>query len=338
MDWLKSYSATWRIFRVNRQTWADAESIPGVVSVEVLKTADGDLIESGSMTITGDFQPDYYRIVMNAEQGGDEERVDVATLLFDKTGGEYDYGINTEDVDGFSVLYPASVTMVTDGEYAPKGVNGATYARDLLAGCINAPIEVDGAFILNDHIVHELGTPILDAVWSVLNAGGYVIQIDGKGIVYIRPKPVEASLVIDNSQRGLLLNGVTYKADVGAIPNRYIVIDGVNITIAENRDPRSEVSTVSRGYTVDVVDTSPATVDGETYGQYANRRLIESSILKEEREYSREYVPGIYPYSIIKATIDGLEGNLTIQSQSISCRHGISVSEKVAKEIKLYEG
>lgn len=338
MNWLQSYSASWRIFRVNRDTWADAERVSGVVSVSVLKTADGDLIESGSMEVIGDFQPDYYRIVMNAEQGGEEQRVDVATLLFDSNGGDFDYGINTEDVDGFSVLYPASVTMVTDGEYAPKGVNGAVYARDLLQSCINAPVQVEGSFVLNEHIVHELGTPILEAVWHVLNAGGFVIQIDGRGVVYIRPQPTQPALVMDNSQRGLLMNGIKYKADVSKIPNRYIVIDGVNITVAENRERKSEVSTLNRGYTVDEVDTSPEPIDGETYGEYANRKLVEKSVLQEQREYSREYVPNIYPYDIIKATIDGLEGNMKIQSQSISCGNGITVAEKVSREIVLYEG
>lgn len=338
MNWLQSYTSTWRVFRVNRRTWADAESVSGIISVDIVKTADGDLIESGSMSVTGDFQPDYYRIVMNAEQGGDEERVDVATLLFDKNGGEYNYGVNTEDIDGYSVLYPASVTMITDGEYAPKGVNGAEYAKELLQNCINAPVEVEGAFILNDHVVHEIGTPVIDAVWNVLNAGGFVIQIDGRGVVYIRPKPVNPSLIIDNSQRGMLMNGISYTADMADIPNRYIVIDGANITIAQNTDQRSEVSINTRGYTVDKVDTSPTPINGETYGEYANRKLIESSILKEERQYKREYAPDVYPYSVIKATVDGLEGNLIVQSQSISCDNGITVSEKVTRETQLYEG
>lgn len=336
MDWDKSYSSIWRIFRVNRNTWADAESVPNVISAEVVKTADGDVIESGSLEVTGEFEPDYYRIVMTAEQGADVDRVDVATLLFNTTGGEFNYGVDTYDVDGFSVLYPASVKAVTIGEYAPAGVNGAEYARNLLENAINAPVEVEGSFTLNDNIVHELGASVIDAVWNVLNAGGFVIQIDGRGVVYIRPKPAEPSLIIDNSQLGMLLNGISFNADMSEIPNRYVIIDGINITIAENNDPTSAVSIPSRGYCVDVVDTSPTPIDGETYSAYANRMLKELSVMEEEREYVREYAPDVYPYSIVRATVNGLEGDLRVKSQSITCSNGISVSEKVAKETQLY--
>lgn len=337
MDWLKSYSSKWRVFRVNRKTWADAENIPSVISAEIVKTADGNIIESGSFEITGDFESDYYRIVMTAEQSGDVERVDVATLLFNSTGGQYDYGTTTYEVDGASVLYPAAVTTITAGEYAPAGVNGAEYAADLLKNVINAPVTAEGSFTLNDNVVHELGSSVIEAVWAVLNAGNFVIQIDGRGQVFIRPKPTEPALVVDNSQKDLLQNGITFTSDVSEIPNRYIVIDEENITIAENNDPASIVSYVTRGYHVDVVDTSPTPVNSETYSVYAERRLKEESVLKEEKEYAREYVPDVYPYSVIRATIDGLDGDMRVQSQNISCGNGITVTEKVVKETVLYD-
>jgi len=337
MDWTKSYSSEWRIFRVNRRTWADAEKLSNVISAGVTKTNDGDMIESGSMEITGDFEPDYYRIVLTAEQSGEVERVDVATLLFTESGGAFNYGVNTTEVNGHSVLYPASVKSVVTGEYAPAGVNGAEYAEKLLSETINAPVQVEGSFVLNEAIVHELGTSILGAVWAVLDAGKFVLQIDGRGVVHIRPKPTEPALVIDTSSQGWLMNDITYTADISDIPNRYIVIDGVSITVAENNDPTSIVSTLSRGYYVDSVDTSPTPINGETYSAYADRMLKDLSVLKEERSYTREYAPNVYPYSVIRATIDGLAGDMEVQSQEISCGNGITVAEKVAREVKLYE-
>lgn len=337
MDWTKSYASEWRVFRVNRDTWADDEKITGVDSIEVLKTGDGDEMESGSMEITGNLKSDYYRVVLTAEQGGEVARVDVATLLFVAKGGEYNFGVDTTDVDGFSVLHPASTTSVLIGEYAPAGSNGAQYAADLLASAINAPIEVEGSFVLNEHVVHELGSSILSAVWAVLNAGDFVIQIDGRGVVHIRPKPTEPSLIIDNATSGLLMNGIGFTADDSDIPNRYIVIDGMNITVAENNDPTSIVSSNVRGYYVDVIDTSPTPVNGETYSEYAERMLKKESILNEEKEYTREFAPDVYPYSIIRATLNGLDGDMRVNSQSISCGNGITVDEKVSREIRLYE-
>ena len=72
IDWTKSYSAAWRIFRVNETTWADSELIQGVDSVNITRSCSGDCprLESGTMTVTGDgLEAGYYRIVMNATQG-----------------------------------------------------------------------------------------------------------------------------------------------------------------------------------------------------------------------------------------------------------------------------
>ena len=336
MNWGQSYSASWRVFKVNRDTWADGEQVTNVDAASISRTADGKLLESGGFTVTGDFEPDYYRIVMTAVQGGDIERVDVATMLFDMSSGNFNYGRKSQELEGYSVLYPASRTTVILGEYAPAGVDGAEYAGELLAGAINAPVVVEGSFILNDHIVHELGSTVLDAVWSVLDAGNCVIQIDGRGIVHIRPKPTEPALVIDNSNTRILSNGISYSTDISDIPNRYVIIDDLRKTIATNSDPESQVSTVSRGYYVDEVDESPMPVDGETMVEYANRRLHELSYMKEECEYTREYAPDVFLYSIVKASIDGMEGNLRVEGQTVSCDKGVAITEKGVKEVNLW--
>lgn len=336
MDWSQSYSASWRVFRVNRSTWADADLIDNVDNANVSRTADGSMLESGSLDVTGNFETDYYRIVMTAVQGGETERVDVATLLFEVEKEDVDYGVSTYKVDGHSVLYPAETTAVVTGEYAPSGVDGVQYAKTLLETAINAPVRAEGSFILTDHVVHELGSSVLEAVWAVLDAGGYVIQLDGSGVVHIRPKPTEPSLVLDNASAGLLMNGLSSDVDLSGIPNRYVVIDDANITIAINDSPESRVSTVNRGYCVDLIDTSPILVNTETRGEYANRKLEESSIYKTTSNYKREYAPDVFLYSIIRASLNGLTGDYRVESQSIDCGNGITLNEKVSKETKLW--
>lgn len=336
MDWTKSYTSTWRVFKVNRKTWADGEMVRKVRSANVSRTADGRLLESGSLEVTGRFESDYYRIVMTAEQGGELTRVDVATLLFQADGGDVDFGRVATDVDGSSVLTPADTTSVITGEYAPAGVDGAQYAAELLRGAINAPVEVEGSFTLNSHIVFELGESIIDAVWKVLDAGGYVIQIDGRGVVHIRPKPTQPTLTITSSNMRMLSNGTSFKSSTADIPNRYIVIEDNDVTIAVNDDPESIVSTVNRGYFVDVVDTSPTPVNGKTMEEYAHDRLKELSILRDERTYVREYAPNVFLYSLVRGSINGLQGDMRVASQTLDCGRGITVSEKSAREIRLW--
>lgn len=337
MDFGQSYKASWRVFRVNRDTWSDGEQLSRVDSVNITRTANGKLLETGSLEISGEFEPDYYRIVMTAEQSGEVQRVDVGTFLFDITGGTEDHGMAHQKADGRSVLYPASTTTLIAGEYAPAGVDGADYAGKLLREAINAPVQVEGSFTLNEHIVHEVGSNVLDAVWSVLEAGNYIMQIDGRGVVHIRARPDEPALILNQDNMKLLTNGVNYTANIGDIPNRYVVLDECNRTIAVNNDPNSEISLIRRGYSVDIVDESPKPVNGESYGAYAERRLREKSVMKDERSYTREFAPDVYVYSLVRASVPGLEGDLRIKSQTLRCDKGISVSEKAEREVQLWQ-
>lgn len=336
MDWTQSYASTWRVFRVNRDTWADAGRITGIDSVSITRTADGELLESGSIEATGELARDYYRIVMTAEQGSETERVDVATLLFDYTGGETNYGTTKLTIEGRSVLYPASKALISTGEYAPAGVDGAAYAAELLQRAVNAPVETEGSFVLNENIVHEVGSSILAAAWSVLNAGGFIIQITGTGVIRICQKPTAPALVIDSTNTRYLTNGISYTADESEIPNRYIVTDGIQRAVIENSDPESSVSVATRGYYVDKIDESPEPVNGETLIEYATRKLKEESVLRETRSYNREYAPDVHLYSIVRASIDGLEGDLRVTSQNLTCKNGIAVSETAEAEVALW--
>jgi hypothetical protein len=336
MEWSKSYSAYWRVYRVNTKTWADGDRVNNIDSIQISRTADGKMLESGSMELSGDFEQGYYRIAMTAVQGDSVERIDIATLLFNENGGKFDYGTSFRSVDGSSVLYPASTAAVVVGEYAPAGVDGAKYAGDLLRSCINAPVEVEGSFTLNEHVVHELGSAVIEAVWAVLDAGNFTIQIDGRGVVHIRPQPTEPSLVLDSTQLRLLQNEISYSADSSEIPNRYIVIVDNNITIASNEDENSPVSIPARGYYVDLVDTSPTPINGETYGMYANRMLHKLSVLREEASYSREYAPNVYLGDIIRASISGMTGDYRIKLQTVERGNGVTVSETAYKETSLW--
>lgn len=336
MNWARSYTSTWRVFKVNKDTWADGQEVGNVDAVSVERTADGELLESGSMEVTDSFEPGYYRVVLTAEQDGDIERVEVATLLFEATSGNYNYGTSTHSANGYSVLYPASTTAMLNGSYAPKGVNGAEYAARLLRNAINAPVVVDGTFTLNDYVVHEFGQTVLTAVWSVLNAGNFVMQIDGAGRVHILPKPTESSLSLSGVNVQYLQPGIDYELDDSQVPNRYIAVNGLLQSIVENDSPSSSVSTVNRGFTVDIVDTEPMPVNGETLTAYATRKLQELSTVADTRTYTREYYTGVNIYDLVDAGVDGMTGTLRVVQQSLTCNYGITVTEQSSTEVDLW--
>lgn len=341
IDYGRSYAAHWHVYRVNEQTWADAEELAGIVagSISVTKDCTGDapLLESGGMSVLGDFERGYYRIVMVAEQNDVSERNEIATLLFEGGKASVDYAVRSRAVDGRSVLYPAFTQRIVGIRYAPAKADGAQYAARLLRECCRAPVTVEGGFTLGEPVVHKLGSRVLEAVWQVLTYGGYTMQILGDGTVAIRPYPTAPTMSLDEANARLLMPGVTHALDFDSVPNRYTAISDFETVQVVNDSPDSEVSTVARGYILDEIDESPCPVDGETLSRYAQRMLRERSTVYDVREYEREWGDAL-PNDIVHGSTStiGLDDNLRIQSQTITCDMGATVKERAAKEVELW--
>lgn len=342
IDYRKSYSAVWRVFRVDELTWQDAELIGGIDSIQVTRSCSGNapMLESGTMTLTGDFERGYYRIVMHATQDVETGRVDVATLLCESNKDTRNYGTKQPSVTCNSVLYPAYTQRILDGLYIPARADVVQFVAELLRGCLKAPVEVEGGFSISDFYWFDFGIRILEAAWEALDLGGYVMQIDGRGTVHIRPRPSTVALELDGANISLLDTKVQTDFNTSSVPNRYIAKSDTTVAVAVNDNPESDVSTVSRGYIYDEIDESPATVDNETLPQYAIRRLHElSTSISETRSYTREYWPDVYPFDIVKGSLDsiGIDGDMRVMNQTLKCGYGITVSEQAAREIDLWQ-
>lgn len=345
MDWTKGYSATWRVFEVSTDTWADGALVANVRSASINRECTGKapLLESGSITLDAPigeaFTERYLRIVMTANQDGQAERVDVATLLCSSGSGTIDYGADEQDLAGYSVLYPASTRLLTRGTYAPAGTDGVAWAASMLGEACQAPVTTMGSFTLEDAVVFDIGTSYLECVWMVLDAGGYCMQIEGNGTINILPLPTQPALLLDGTGARLITTGIDYTHDWSDVPNRYVAVDGANIAEVVNDDRASPTSTVTRGYYIDEVDTSPVRVNGESLQQYAVRRLEELSTVPDERTYTREYSPGVYPFSLVRGTLADvqIEGDLRVQTQSLECGKGILVTEKAERQVSTWQ-
>lgn len=340
MDWSSGYRANWRVYRVDRRTWADSALVGGVSEVSVERTCDEDapLLERGSISVDAEvgagFDEGYYRVVMTATQGDESQRVDVVTLLCCSVEGDVNRNVDMREVLGRSVLYPASKTDLETGSYVPAGVDCVKYCADMLRACVNAPVTTTGSFTLDEHTVFDSGTKVLDAVWKVLDAGGYVLRIAGDGTVSIGPKPTDPDLLLDRAHARLLHPGIRHEIDYSDVPNRYIAVEGDDEAVAVNDDPTSVTSTVRRGWTHDFRDTSPTRVNGETLTAYAQRRLEEKSMVYDVRTYTREWWPNVHPFSIVRGSMASVEldGDLRVVSQTLTCGLGITVEEQARRE------
>lgn len=342
MDWGGSYSCEWRVYEVNTSTWADGQRLSGMTSLKVSRDANKDIIESGSATLDMPLdQPvneRYLRFVLIAVAGNAVQREEVATLLCSSGSGKVEYGIDTRTVNGKSVLYPASRCRITRYGFVSAGANGAEYAAEMLRSCIKAPVSVDGpGFRLGQYITFDPDDDVLTRVRKVLGAGDHILRINGRGEVTIMPLPSESALDIGSASARLIAPGVSYKYDFSGVHNRYRVITDTGYATAVNSDPDSPTSTVTRGYYDDEIDRSPELLEGETLQAYADRMLLEGRKVTYSMSYKRRYWPGVWPSSVVSATMPsaGLDGNMRVVKQVISCCDSIEVDEEASMEVTL---
>jgi len=346
IDWQSNYTVDWKIVKINEDTWDDEEDLPGVLTVTISRdcTDSVPLLETSSMEvyteIMDEFEDGWYRVIANVYQDGSYERHALSTQMYQLNNDEVDYGVVKNTLNGQSVLLPALETSIREGSYLPKGANGANWVYVNLISCLKCPVHLVGdGFTLERYVVFDSGDSILSACWSILDAGRWCMQIDGDGHVYIMEKPTTPDLEIEIGDEGLLLPSVKRSAVKIGVPNRYIARDGEFEEIAENDDPSSPVSYTNLGRWVDAgVDTYPDYLNGESLWAYARRRLEEESTVFRTYDYVREYYPGVYPFSLVRASSmeNGFEGDLRVTSQKLELDRAIVVSETSNEEIKLW--
>lgn len=339
-NWLEGYSSKFRAMVVDPETWDDAEEAAGVLSMSVSRdcTADVPLIETGQVELdAGSFEPCWLRLYMMVDGS---EAVAVSTMLFERVNRRVELG-STVTLKGRSVLQPAQdvdLLFADPKGYAAAGQDGAAYAASVIASCTPAPVDVEGGFTLSSNVNFDPSCKALEAAWKVLDAGGYCIQIDGTGKIRVMPVPTEPDLELNRANAGLLIPGVDDDFSAVDVPNRYTaVLDGQSYT-AVNDDASSEVSYARRMRWVDAErDTDPILVNGEDLGAYCERRLDEESVVTRTYGYTREFYPGVLPYSLVHATLEdnGLEGDLRVKTQNLTMGNGITVDETAWQEVRL---
>lgn len=319
---------TWRVREIDAGTWLPSREVGGVDGVSIIRKIgrDAKMLESAMMEVTGTLGEGYYRVEL-LDDGG--SLVNVATLLFAPDDFEWKYRQWSGSMSGRSVLAPASERRLSPGAYAPRGVDGAQWCVDMLSEVIDAPVTREGSFSLAQHVVFDLGDSYLDAVWAVLDAAGWCMQVSDDGTVTVREMPSEPSLVIDSANTALLMPDFLRSMPIEDVPNVLRVYDGTTEYVAENDDPASPTSIPARGRRIEEVEGDPTLREGETYGQYARRRLAELSDICEEMDIEREYVDGIVPYDVIRANLPepGVVGDYRVMSQTVRCGNGITVGE-----------
>lgn len=345
IDWSQDYGVQWRLMKVDKDSWVDNGVAAFVKSVHIDRDATSSvpMLESASIDVQipvrEEWEDGWYRFEGVFTQWRYTVMIPMMTFLVESSDGDIDFGYVTGKLDGYSVLKPAADRSLLIGSYVPKGVDGAEYAGTLLASCLQAPVQVQGSFTLDDYMPYGADTSYLKVVWDILDAGNFCMSIAGDGTVTVKPKPTEPSLTLDASAKRILFPKISRDVDRSSIPNVYTAISGDMRAQAINDNPQSKVSTVSRGRVVDYVDLNPTRINGESLQAYTERKLEEVSTVYQEFSYKREFQENVHPFDLATASLpdQGMVGDMRILSQSIDCGEAITVSETAAKVIKEYE-
>lgn len=345
MDFSRSYSSRWRLYRVNMDTWADGEPLKGFMSASIEKTSDG-MMESGSFEVDSDqysdFDEGYHRLVMYATQDGRTERFPISTLYCFHVSGTLDKRRDTRSITGKSVLAPIESLSMPVGSYVAAGTDCAAYIGDVLRNNVSAPVVVRGSFTLNEDYVFDLGSNALENVRTLLDVGRWCMSIAGDGTITVQALPTEPQFTFPVGMESMVFPSIGYETDTSTVPNRFMAMspDGT-LYQAVNDDPNSPVSTTRRGFVVDAnnVEQSPTRVNGESYQEYCDRNLRELSVLRRTISYSREYIPELAPNSLVRGTlgIERINGDFRVTNQSLECGAGIKVTESSMKEVNLWQ-
>jgi hypothetical protein len=216
---MHGYSATWRVCRVDAGTWEPCGELQGIEAITVERDGSDEapMLESATVTATMPaterFEPGWHRVYMDAVQGQYSESVPIATFWLDSARENWSKGVRKDELSGSSVLMQAAAAKVGNGSYALNGVDGADLAARMLAACIDAPVSVTGGFELTRNVVFDLGASVLEAAWTVLREGGWIIWINGHGDVEVKPLPDEPALVLDREGAAIMMPRVISNDD-----------------------------------------------------------------------------------------------------------------------------
>lgn len=345
INWAEPYTVNWAVASVNPDTWDENEVLNGVKEISIDRdcTDSVPLLETSSLTLNSDvneeFEDGWYRAIAYVYQNGSYERIPITTQMYQITDDTVDYHIASGSVKGQSVLVEAQEIQMRNGAYVPKGADGAYWVWDQLNRCLTSPVFIVGeGFTLDNYVVYDSGDTVLSACWNVLDRGRWCLQIDGEGIVYIMEKPKEPDLEVGVENLKLLKPGLKRSRGRAGVPNRYIGKDGKFEEIVENHDPSSPASFENVGRWIEFFDNNPSYIDGESLWTYVRRRLEEESTVVRTYDYDREFLPDIYPFSLIRgfSVEHGFVGDLRVSKQKLKLGAGIEISETGVESIKLW--
>lgn len=331
MIWSKGYTSAYYATIVDAKTWRDTKRLE-LTAGKISRSTD-ELMESADIDITENIGEQWIRIWLEAEQGG-IETVPLFTGLISTPKRNIDGFRESYNADCYSVLKPIDDILTERGFYIPAEVPAPSAAARLLRKGI-APVEVAGGTLptLTEAIIAEDGETCLTMARRVLDAINWRIRIDGRGVIRIEPDADNVALMIGSNNDDIMELSITDEQDWFSCPNVLRAISGDLTATARDDDPKSKLSTVSRGREIWAEEGSVTLSDTESLADYANRRLRELQSPARKVAYKRRYHPNVAVGSKLHINYPeiNIDGDFCVTSQSIELTYGCTTNEEAVE-------
>ena len=259
-DWTRSLKADYEFFELDYATWTERAPIGGVYDCEISRKASDRTIETCRLKCTEPLSEKWFRVYLAATQDGTTEHHALGTFVAKscrkRFGGAQ--GVYYE-VDAYSPLKCMDVSQVEPGYVATLSGGIMKAARELAAAHTPAPCAWSDDGTAGEHYAaNPDDLSALTLFEALLALEGCKPGLDEYGNILAVPDSDRFSLSrawTFGTERGetLIYADVSDDGDLCEVPNAMrVVYERANanplVGYAENADPQSDVSTVTRGY------------------------------------------------------------------------------------------
>ena len=348
-DWSGSMAVTYRYYEVDRLSWGDRAMVENVTSCSIVRDMEMDTRGQATFVIAdSDMGERWIRCYAEVEQES-VERVVLGTFLVQTPRRNDDGKFSKLDCTAYTSLHVLAEAKPNSGYALSAGSNCAQAAAEICRQHGIAPVDAsESDAVLDDHYVAPSDSSWLQIATTLAAAANMEIGVDAWGRVVISPMiPTyarSASWTFRDDETSIILPGVSEEKDWYSLPNVCVVstpsgIDGR----AENADPDSKLSTVSRGrevtLKVDDPDELKAGCTQESADALALLKLREASHMDRTATISHGYCP-VSVGEMVRVDAPSLSLNMEaiVKRQEMTLSTAMTVTSTLTMREEMWNG
>lgn len=335
MNWNNGFTAKYHAAIIDPASWRETGRLE--LTGGSIERSTADLLESADLDTTElpNGGEAWVRIWLDAEQRG-VTHVPLFTGLTSAPSRDIDGQRETYKIECYSVLKPVDDILTERGYYIPADVTAPQAAARLLRAGI-APVEVEPVANpprLTEAVIAENGETNLTLARKVLDAVDWGIRIDGYGTIYVGPNASNNTAMFDANNNDVVELQLSDEYDWYSCPNVLRAISGDLTAVARDDDPKSPLSTVSRGREIWAEESSVNLGTSESLAAYAHRKLKILQSPARTVSYKRRFDPNVRVGDLVMINYPevGINDFFRIKSQSLELTYGCRTTEEAVLE------